>query len=105
MIIKPGVCVRLPDKRIGRVRDRHGNDNRAYSSKRSSDRSTIWRVRVKRTTSNTHQFLYFPANKLKVVDCPKGWMSIEGYNSYLKKTLAKFRERSCEKSHAKLFNR
>ena len=77
--IKPGMCVVLPDKRIGRVRDKNN-----YGE---------WRVRVKRKTSNSHQFLYFMPNVLKAIDCPHGWMSVDGYNSYVKKTLAKMKEK------------
>jgi hypothetical protein len=80
-MIKPGYCVKLPDGRIGRVRDMD-----KYTKQ--------YRIRVRRKTSNTHQFVYFPASKLKVVPCPKGWMSVEGYNSYIKKTLAKMKARS-----------
>jgi hypothetical protein len=79
MSVKPGVCVKLPDGRVGRVRDKHKNGE--------------WRVRVMRKTSNSHQFLFFKSNQLKVISCPTGWMSVEGYNSYLKKTLAKMKEK------------
>jgi hypothetical protein len=74
-----GDCVRLPDGRIGRVRGVSGGR---------------YRVRVRRTTSATHQFLMFAAKKLKRVDCPKGWMSPEGYLRYLNVTLAKMRQRN-----------
>jgi hypothetical protein len=74
-----GDCVRLPDGRIGRVRGVSGGQ---------------YRVRVRRTTSATHQFLMFAAKKLKRVDCPKGWMSPEGYLRYLNVTLAKMRQRN-----------
>ena len=80
MSIKPGVCVKIPDKRIGRVRNKIANN--------------MWRVRVKRTTSNSHQFLFFNSKQLKVVPCPYGWMSVDGYKQYLKKTLKKMRQRS-----------
>ncbi len=52
------------------------------------------RVRVRRETSRTNQFLTFAAQDLERVDCPKGWMSPEGYNRYLAETLAKVRERN-----------
>jgi hypothetical protein len=74
-----GDCVRLPDGRIGRVRGVSGGR---------------YRVRVRRTTSATHQFLMFAAKELKRVDCPKGWMSPEGYLRYLNVTLAKMRQRN-----------
>jgi hypothetical protein len=50
-------------------------------------------VRVRRATSATHQFLMFAVRDLKRVECPKGWMSPEGYVRYLKATLAKMRQR------------
>ena len=73
-----GDCVRIPDGRIGRVREVSGGK---------------YRVRVRRATSATHQFLMFAARDLKRVDCPKGWMSPEGYVRYLEATLAKMRQR------------
>ena len=76
--IQPGDCVRLPDGRIGRVRD---SANGQY------------RVRVRRKTGTTHQFLSFNGDELERIECPKGWMSPEGYNRYLEATLAKMRER------------
>jgi len=73
-----GDCVRLPDGRVGRVRDRaHGKV----------------RVRVRRATSQTHQFLYFAPSALARVDCPEGWMTPGGYTRYLRATLAKMRTR------------
>ena len=54
-------------------------------------------VRVRRTTSETHQFLKFIGDDLERVDCPKGWMSPEGYVRYLDTTLAKMREREAAK--------
>ena len=73
-----GDCVRLPDGRIGRVRAKSGRQ---------------YRVRERRTTSATHQFLTLAAKDLKQADCPKGWMSPEGYVRYLTATLAKMQER------------
>jgi hypothetical protein len=73
-----GDCVRIPDGRIGRVREVAGGK---------------YRVRVRRTTSATHQFQTFAAKDLNRVDCPKGWMSEEGYARYLRVTLAKMRQR------------
>lgn len=35
----------------------------------------------------------FTADELALVDCPKGWMSPDGYNRYLDVTLAKMKER------------
>jgi hypothetical protein len=73
-----GSCVKIPDGRIGRVRKKVYNQ---------------YKVRVRRKTSLSHQFLLFDHNELEIVDCPKGWMSVEGYNRYLKKTLTKMEER------------
>jgi hypothetical protein len=73
-----GDCVRIPDGRIGRVRDVSGGK---------------YRIRVRRATSATHQFLMFAAKDLKQVACPKGWMSPQGYARYLRVTLAKMRQR------------
>lgn len=77
-LIDIGGCVEIPDGRIGRVREKVNNQ---------------YKVRVRRKTSASHQFLSFDANDLKPVDCPKGWMSIEGYKRYLKVTLLKMKER------------
>ena len=77
-MVKAGDCVQIPDGRIGRVRDVSSNKIR---------------VRVMRTTSHTHQFLFFSKSQLKVVACPKGWMSPAGYNRYLKTTLEKMKKR------------
>ena len=76
--IRAGDCVRIPDGRIARVRNTVGN---------------AYRVRVRRKTSQSHQFLMFAAKDLKRVDCPKGWMSAAGYLRYLRVTLAKIRQR------------
>jgi hypothetical protein len=76
--IDPGDCVKIPDGRIARVRD---ITKEAY------------RVRVRRKTSESHQFFKFQKEELEKVTCPKGWMSPEGYNRYLKVTLEKMRKR------------
>ena len=81
-----GDCVRIPDGRIGRVREVTG---RRY------------KVRVRRQTSKTHKFVEFAAEDLERVDCPKGWMSPEGYARYLGATLAKMKKREAVKSRAK----
>jgi hypothetical protein len=73
-----GACVRVPDGRIGRVR---------------ALESGQYRVRVQRLTSKTHQFLLLRAGDLARVECPRGWMSPDGYRRYLKPTLAKLRDR------------
>lgn len=77
--------MRIPDGRVARVRD--VSDGRL-------------RVRVRPGTSRTHQFLTFAAEELERVECPKGWMSPEGFNRYLAQTLAKLRERSAARPDA-----
>mgnify|MGYP000855223784 CR=1 FL=1 len=79
--ISLGDCVEIPDGRIARVRD--------------VTQEGI-RIRVRRKTSKSHQFLKFQKGELKQVPCPKGWMSPEGYNRYLKITLEKMRKRNQE---------
>ncbi len=76
--IKAGDCVRIPDGRIARVRN---------------NLNGVFRVRVRRKTSQTHQFLEFPQKDLVKVACPEGWMSPQGYNRYLKITLEKMQAR------------
>lgn len=76
--IRPGICVAIPDGRIGRVRERSDGG---------------YRVRVRRATSTSHQFLVLAGTDLRPVDCPKGWMSPTGYSRYLKVTLAKLHQR------------
>jgi hypothetical protein len=51
------------------------------------------RVRVRRKKSASHQFLMLARGALERVECPKGWMSRDGYARYLKVTLAKMRQR------------
>lgn len=77
-VIRPGDCVQLSDGRIARVRDQTGD---TYS------------VRVRRSTSKTHQILHISGVDIRQVECPKGWMSPDGYNRYLGVTLAKMRQR------------
>ena len=73
-----GDCVKVPDGRIGRVREVKGSQ---------------YKVRVQRKTSKTHQFFKLSGEELGRVDCPKGWMSPEGYVRYLDTTLARMRQR------------
>ena len=75
---KPGDCVKTPDGRIGRVREVVG---------------PRYKVRVRRKTSEAHQFLTLSGEELERVECPKGWMSPEGYVRYLDATLAKMLQR------------
>jgi hypothetical protein len=76
--IRNGDCVRLPDGRIGRVRAKIGQS---------------FRLRVRRKTSATHQFVIVNATEIMPIPCPKGWMSPDGYRRYLRITLAKMRQR------------
>jgi hypothetical protein len=76
--IRIAECVRVPDGRIGRVRAIIGSKVR---------------VRVRRRTSPTHQFVLVPAARLRRVACPQGWMSPAGYARYLRITLTKMRRR------------
>ena len=73
-----GDCVRLADGRIARVREKSAGK---------------LKVRVRRKTSETHEFLVLPSNDVTRVRCPPGWMSPEGYTRYLKATLSKLRRR------------
>ncbi|MGC2571159.1 MAG: hypothetical protein WA364_06575 [Candidatus Nitrosopolaris sp.] len=77
-VINSGDCVKIPDGRIARVRDISKSE---------------YRVRVRRKKSENHQFLKFAKKELTKVQCPKGWMNPEGYNRYLKVTLAKMKEK------------
>jgi hypothetical protein len=83
---KLGDCVRIPDGRIGRVRGKSAGK---------------LKIRVRRTTSQTHQFVLFAASDLRKADCPKGWMSPAGYVRYLKPTLAKMKERAAKKGKSR----
>lgn len=76
--MRVGDCVRLPDGRIARVR---------WVSRREV------RVRVRRKTSITNQFVVVDRRDVVSVTCPKGWMTPRGYVAYLTKTLAKMRQR------------
>ncbi len=75
---REGDCVRVPDGRVGRVRGYVGPKVR---------------VRVRRQTSETHQFLLCRPGELERIECPGGWMSPAGYRRYLRATLAKLRAR------------
>jgi hypothetical protein len=76
----PGDCVEIPDGRIGRVREKISRGK--------------YKIRVRRKTSNSHQFLELKNSDLTKVACPKGWMSPEGFNKYLKITLKKMKLRN-----------
>lgn len=83
--IHPGDCVKIPDGRVGRVRE---------------EAQGLYCVRVRRLTSTSHHFLWFTRDALDRVDCPRGWMSPEGYNRYLAATIAKMRLRLATQSRA-----
>jgi hypothetical protein len=76
--IHPGDCVKVPDGRTARVRERAAGG---------------YKVRLRRKAGKSHQFMTFARHDLERIDCPNGWMSPEGYNRYLEATLAKMRER------------
>lgn len=73
-----GDCIIVPDGRIGRVRALEGDKVK---------------VRLMRTTSHTHQFIWYQQSELVIVACPKGWMSQKGYKRYLEITLKKMNQR------------
>lgn len=79
MSIQKGDCVKIPDGRIARVREIEKDG---------------YKMRVRRKTSKSHQFVTLKKSELTQVACPKGWMSSDGYNRYLKVTLAKMRIRN-----------
>jgi hypothetical protein len=81
--INPGDCVEIPDGRTGRVREKISGGK--------------YKIRVRRRTSESHQFLELKKSEIKKIDCPKGWMSPDGFNKYLKTTLQKMRERNKKK--------
>ena len=76
--IAVGDCVRVPGGRLGRVRARV---------------AAGWRVRVRRPSGTSNEFLVLRPSQLRPVPTPKGWMSPAGYRRYLKATLAKLRLR------------
>lgn len=81
--IRNGDCVKLPDGRIGRVRGKSGHS---------------LKVRVRRNTSKTHQFILIRETAARRIDCPKDWMSPDGYRRYLRVTLEKMRRRMAASS-------
>ncbi len=81
--ISVGGCVKIPDGRIARIRERKGHK---------------YIVRVRRRTSKTQQLVQMDAKDLKPVPVPKGWMSQKGYSRYMKHTLAKLRARRRKKA-------
>lgn len=76
--IKAGDCVKLLDGRTGRARN--------------SEKSR-YRVRVSRKNSKSHQLLWLTGVEITKIQCPDGWMSPEGYNRYIRKTLSKMKQR------------
>src|SRR5262249_27154610 len=84
-MIRLGDCVRIPDGRIGRVRQASRTTYRVRVRRKTS--------KTHRKTSKTHQFLVLTAAEMEPVDCPTGWMSPTGDRRYLPITLAKMRAR------------
>ena len=76
--LRVGDCVRVPDGRIGRLRERVRGR---------------WKVRVRRRTSKTHQFLVLDASEVAAVGTPAGWMSADGYRRYLRAVRAAAKKR------------
>jgi len=91
--IRNGDCVKIPDGRVARVRGKSSGYPRYRDVPIAVPRDAKYKVRVRRRTGATHQFLVLSAAQLRRVDCPPGWMSPAGYNRYLKTTLAKMRQR------------
>jgi len=83
MTILVGNCVRISGGRIARLREIG---------------KAGYKVRVRRKTSKSHQFLTFKKEELTQVACPKGWISKDGYNRYLKITLEKMKIRNTKRT-------
>ena len=77
-IINSGDCVRLHDGRIGRIRE---------IFKKSTE------FEYRRKNSKNHQVIKVTSGDITRIQCPKGWMSPDGYNRYLKQTLSKMKKR------------
>ncbi len=73
MPIQPRGCVRLPDGRVGRVREHVGD---------------ALRVRVRRTMSISQQFVLTKTAQVERICCP------EGYNRYLTVSLKRMHGRT-----------
>ena len=67
--VRVGDCVRVPDGRIGRVREKQRGQ---------------LKIRVRRRTSKTHQFVLLAKDDVAAVECPEGWMSPDGYRRYMR---------------------
>ena len=76
--VRIGDCVRVPDGRIGRVRE---------------NRRGRLKIRVRRRTSKTHQFVLLAVDDVAAVECPEGWMSPDGYRRYMRAIDASRRKR------------
>lgn len=83
--IQPGYCVRLPDGRLGRVREVTAGG---------------CKVRVRRPSGRSNTFLDFAESYLEVATCPKGWMSPIGYLRYLTGVHIALRKRQAPPLHA-----
>lgn len=90
--MKPGDCVKINSRfinfiyenylreieNIGRIRKKEGN---------------YYKVRIKNSNNKYYKFYIIQEKYLKWIECPRGWMSKEGYNNYLRKTLSKIKQR------------
>lgn len=63
-LVKAGDCVRIPDGRPGRVREREG---------------AKFLVRVRRRGQTSNELLLFGSRDLRKIEPPSGWMTAEGY--------------------------
>lgn len=64
-ILCRGECVRVPDGRPGRIREK---------------RNGSYRVRVRKKSGRGDEILTLAARELARIDPPAGWMTPEGYN-------------------------
>lgn len=77
-LLRAGDCVKVPDGRAGRIREKEG---------------AKWRVRVRRRGGTTDELLLFSSRELRRIEPPAGWMSPEGYNRRLAAARRAGRER------------
>jgi hypothetical protein len=80
--LRDGDCVRLPDGRVARVREVAGG--------------TV-KVRVRTPSGRSDRFESHALGTVEALECPRGWMSPEGYRRYLAETLRKARLRRARK--------
>lgn len=82
--IQPGDCVRIPDGRLGRVREVTADG---------------CKVRVRRPSGHSDEFVDLAERDLEITTCPKGWMTPAGYLRYLAGVHAALRERQARSPH------